>query len=458
MTGDEMSQDSPRYPRHEFLRRGVALGAAVGAGSALGVPGAFAAGTRPSAAARGAASTITYATDVTLGPLLTPFIKKFNKEHAPLKAGLSLLSGSYPTLIATRFAGGGKGIDMVFSDPGYAELWYKSGWIQALDGLPGLKALNADIAGASLKKELFASDGKQIAIPYYSGLDLFVYNKATLAKYHVAPPNTWDELTTACTALKKAGVQFPFSPFWDKDFAFIFSTFLSHCASEGMTNVFSPDLEPTFDKSPIALNIVERWRKWYQMGFVSSDVLTGNYTAVQNSFTAGKSAFAHGTLQFVKPWQTTKNTPAFGNTVIALMPGKTRSSVTSLAKYHMTTSTEDREATWEFMKFLAWRDSKNKNAYTVPYGYLVKAFALTAPYKGLLKYPEVKNAFSFVNFKVLQQQSAKAVAMYYPADTAAWFTGFQNKFSSLLQDAVLGNVKPQAALKQAADYARSKNK
>ena len=448
----------PKYPRREFIQRGVALGAAVTGGAALGVPGALAAGNRRSSARRGTATTVTYATDATLGPLLTPFFKRFDKEYAPLKAGLSLLSGSYETLMATRFAGGGKGVDMVFSDPGYAEFWYKSGWIQPLDGLPGLKALNDDIAGSSLKAELHASDGKQIAIPYYSGLDLFVYNKSLLANNNLTPPTTWDELTTACTTLKKAGLQFPFSPFWDKDFAFIFSTFLSHCASEGMKSAFDANLEPTFDKSPIALHVLERWRKWYQMGFVSSDVLTGNYTAVQNLFSAGKSAFGHGTLQFVKPWQTTKNTPAFGNTEIALMPGKTHTSVTSLSLYHMTTATQDREATWELMKYLSWRDSKSKNAYAVPYGYLVKAFALTAPYKGLLKSPEVKRAFNFLDFKVLQQQSANAASLYYPADRAVWFTGFQNKFSSLLQDAVLGNIKPQAALKQAADYARSKNK
>jgi ABC-type glycerol-3-phosphate transport system substrate-binding protein len=451
-----MSEDGSTYARREFLRRGIALGAALAAPGALGAERAFARG----AATRGTlgTTTITYATDASLGPYLTPFFKKFGTEYAPLKAQLSLLSGAYETLIATRFAGGATGIDMVFSDPGYAEFWYKSGWIQPLDGLPGLDALNADISGASLKTDLLASDGKQIAIPYYSGLDLFVYNKAMLAKYGVKPPKTWDELTAACGKLKKAGVQFPFSPFWDKDFAFIFSTFLSHCASDGMKSAFDAKLNPTFDKSPIALEILTRWRQWYQAGYVSSDVLTGNYTAVSGLFSAGRSAFAHGTLQFVKPWQTTKGTPAYGNTEIILMPGKTHTSVTTLSKYHMTSQTKNRDATWELMKYLAWRDVKNGNQYTVPFGYLVKAFALTAPYKGLLKSLQVKQAFSFLDFKTLEAQSANASAMFYPADRAVWFNDFQNKFSGLLQDAVLGHTSPQSALTQAADYARKRNK
>ena len=136
-------------------------------------------------------------------------------------------------MLETKFAAGAPGIDMVLADPGYANYWYESGWTQALDGLPGLAQINADMSIPSLKPDLISSDGKQMAIPYYNGTVLFAYNKALLSKYDVAPPTTWAEFTAACTKMKKAGLDYPFAAFWDADFGIVFYNFLAHCAVRG---------------------------------------------------------------------------------------------------------------------------------------------------------------------------------------------------------------------------------
>ena len=228
---------SQRFSRRELLMRGGALGA-----SALVAPllarqgsGLLKGAVRPQATT----TTVTYCTDSSLGPLIQPFVTKFNKQFAPVSAQLSLIPTNYETVLETKFAAGAPGIDMVLADPGYANYWYESGWTQALDGLPGLAQINADMSIPSLKPDLISSDGKQMAIPYYNGTVLFAYNKALLSKYDIAPPTTWAEFTAACTKMKKAGLDYPFAAFWDADFGIVFYNFLAHCASEGMTTGFN---------------------------------------------------------------------------------------------------------------------------------------------------------------------------------------------------------------------------
>lgn len=439
------------WSRRELLVRGAALGAGALVVPRLGaVRGLVGQGTRDATA-----TTITYVTDSSLGPLIAPFVSIFNKQFSPLKAQLSLIPTDYETVMETKFAAGAPGIDMVLADPGYANYWYESGWTQALDGLPGLAELNADMAVPSLKPDLISGDGKQMAIPYYNGTILFTYNKSLLAKNDIAPPTTWAEFTAACKKLKKAGVEYPYAAFWDADFGLIFYNFLAHCASEGLTTGFdSKTLEPTFDTNPIAISVLEQWQEWFKLGFVSTDVLASTYSSVSGLFSAGKAAFSTADTQFVKPWQTTKGTPAYGNTEIALMPGKTHATMTFMAVYAMTKSAQDRDATWEFMKFMAWRDSKQNNEYVVPFGYLVEGFGLTAPYKGLLAENRVKKAFSFLDYSVYLKQSKLAQAMLFPVDRASWFTGFQTAIGAALQSAIVGHTTAAKALKTAADYAR----
>lgn len=440
-----------RVSRRSFLVKAGSIGA-------LGIAAPALAGCASSSTGVGGSSggTITYATDSSLGPLLAPVIQQFNSEYGNLSAQLSLIPTNYETVIQTKFQAGAGGIDVVFSNTGYADYWYESGWIQALDGLPGLEQMNADLYPQSLKQDLFASsDGKQIAVPYYSDTLLFTYNKSLLNRHDIAVPTTWDEFTAACQKLKKAGLTYPFAPFWDSDFGSVLFTFLAHCASQGMTQAFTANKEPTFDTSPIALEVLEQWQKWFKDGFVASGILSSDYATVQGQFNAGQGAFAIASGQFVKPWATTPGTPAYQNTAIAMMPGTSHGTFTEMSTYMMAKSASDRESAWELMRFLSWRDPKGQNAYVTPTKYLLKAFGLFAPYKELLSEPETAELMSFLDYGTYKEQAALAQNLLYPADHAAWFAGWQTAMCSQLQLAILGHATAADALKSGADYARA---
>ena len=445
-----------KLSRRDFIATSSLLGAGVliapkleGLGHSVGQPRL--------AHPRVAAATVTYATDASLGPLLTPVINQFNSEYRPLRAQLSLIPTDYETVIQTKLEAGAGGIDVVFSNAGYAEFWYESGWTRALDGFPGLASLNADIDPPSLKQDLFSSkDGKQIALPYYSNTLLFTYNKSLLAKHGVTVPTTWSEFTAACEKLQKAGLDHPFAPFWDSDFGNTVFQFFAHCASQGMTKAFAANKEPIYDTSPIALEVLAQWQEWFKKGIVASDVLTSDYTSVAGQFNAGQAAFAVASGQFVKPWATTKGTPVYRNTAIALMPGTTHGTFTEMATYMMAKATSNPDNAWELMRFLSWRDPKDGNAYVTPTDYLLKAFGLFAPYKGLLSEPETVKLMDFLDFGVYKKQAGLAQNLLYPADHAAWFAGWQTVMASELQAAILGHTTPAKALKTAANYARQR--
>jgi ABC-type glycerol-3-phosphate transport system substrate-binding protein len=424
---------------------------------------ALAAATAPSAFARtlkttrrASVPTVTYGTDAGLGPYLSPWFKAFNSEYSNAHGSLALFGSYYPDVEA-RLAAGGKGIDVVFSDPGYAETWYKNGWIRPLDGLPGLAELNADVLPVDLRKDLYATDGKQISIPYYNALRLFAYNEQLLHKVSKTVPTSWDEVTTLLGQLKSAGVESPYCAFWNKDFNTIVYTFLAHCASDGMTDAFdsSPHNLPILDKSSVAHEVMNRWISWYKNGYVSGDIVSSSYTTISGLFAAGKSAFTDYSGQEIKPWQTTKSNASYGQTKIALMPGKTQGTLTDTSTYHITTASQNVPEAWELAKFLSWRDPKKASQYTVPIGYLLDDFGLTAPYKGLLGGRAVAKSLSFLDLSIYKQQSSKATNLLYPADRQPWFSGWMTTMASALQSAIIGQTSVDGAFAQGSSYAKA---
>ena len=83
--------------------------------------------------------------------------------------------------------------------------WAEAGWVQPIDGLPGLDALNADMF--PYIRQAMSYRGKQYGTPYYGDIFVYMYDQKALATAHVAkPPVTLDELKAAALEVKKAGL------------------------------------------------------------------------------------------------------------------------------------------------------------------------------------------------------------------------------------------------------------
>src|SRR5215470_170017 len=83
--------------------------------------------------------------------------------------------------------------------------WVEAGWIQPIDGLPGLAELDRDLFPFNL--EALKYKGKQYGTPYYGDIYVYLCDKKGLQKAGVDKlPVTLDQLKQAALAVKKAGI------------------------------------------------------------------------------------------------------------------------------------------------------------------------------------------------------------------------------------------------------------
>ena len=134
--------------------------------------------------------------------------------------------------------------------------WVEAGWVQPIDGLPGLVELNRDISAFNV--EALKYKGKQYGTPYYGDIYVYMYDRKAAQRAGVdKPPVTLEQLKQAALAVKKAGLaEYPIlkgfktnvdglSEFWSMVFA-----------SGG--NLFDDELNPVYpDKDKTALEVLE---------------------------------------------------------------------------------------------------------------------------------------------------------------------------------------------------------
>lgn len=392
--------------------------------------------------------------DSAVGPLYEPYIKDFNTKYAPLQVETSYVTGDYPTLTQTQLAGGNVDYDVLFADDGFAKKWFDSGWIRALDDIDGIKDVLADL-NPGIEANCRTPDGKLITLPYYRGVEIFIYNKAHLDKINATVPKTWDEFVATATELKAKGVvSTPYSPFWTQQFQVIWTELLAEAFSDGAGDFFDANLKPIFKDDPVVASTLTRWNQMYKAGLVPQDIFTMDYGSVANIFAGGKSSFTirYGPqlVQFTDPKQST----AAAGVKNAPMPGKTGITLDRGAWWMMTANTPQPQTAWQLMRYLAWKDITGQ--YYFQKNLLAIGLGLQTAFNSVNNDPDVKAAWSKwsdADLLLAQIKNSKSVG---PVVLAPWYGQFQITASQLLQQAVTGTLSVNDALKQAADYVTSK--
>ena len=62
--------------------------------------------------------------------------------------------------------------------------WVEAGWVQPIDGMPGLKELNDDMF--PFIREAMFYKGKQYGTPYYGDIYVYMYDKKALQQAGIA--------------------------------------------------------------------------------------------------------------------------------------------------------------------------------------------------------------------------------------------------------------------------------
>ena len=80
--------------------------------------------------------------------------------------------------------------------------WVEAGWMQPVDGMDNLDALNEDMY--PYNREALFYKGEQYGTPYYGDIYVYLYDKKTLADAGVEnAPVTLDELSATAVDLRR---------------------------------------------------------------------------------------------------------------------------------------------------------------------------------------------------------------------------------------------------------------
>lgn len=326
--------------------------------------------------------------------------------------------GNYHQIVETKLLGGEKP-SVMYSESEYMYRWWKAGFIQDVEGL-------TDRPTDFYKKEMFPfgvqqlslPNGKLGGLPYYSGYNAFVYNKAHLDKAGLQPPKTWEEMVAQAKELQGKGIsKHPFLSAQNHEWASLSWSIFAIWYSEGEP-VFDEENKPTFADGGVAFKkVIEMHKQWLDDGITPPDILTQEGESVP-AFMTGDHTFmvVHDyDQQGFNTGEKSKVKGMIGNT---LMPGKTNQTLSWTACYLMGARDVDRQHAWNLMQWLGGK--ANDDQYHGSKRWALET-GLGAPHREVMEDPEVLAAWKKwrdmdVHVKQLENSKGRAVekTMWFP--------------------------------------------
>ncbi|WP_217996335.1 ABC transporter substrate-binding protein [Alicyclobacillus shizuokensis] len=194
-------------------------------------------------------------------------------------------------------------------------------------------------------------DGEIYGLPLGTNDLALFYNKSLLAKAHVSPPKTWDELLNVAKKLKSSSTYgLAFSAPKDEQATWQFAPFL-----------WTNGGNYTHFDSPQAIQALELWTNLVKTGGASKSVVNFSQNEVYNEFAAGRAAMMVMGPWEVPPLKQTKidygvvplPTPKAGQTPISPIGGEDW-TITSSA------TPEQQKAAWTFLQWTQQKDTLEK--------------------------------------------------------------------------------------------------
>jgi multiple sugar transport system substrate-binding protein len=431
---DDVLGTAGRIGRREFLKAGVA------AGAALALP-------RFASPAR-AADSLSMHTWSAAVDVVKSHLSAFEK-----KTGIRVDYGNAPwaqyrETMVTKFAGGAP-VDLLWVSDAWLPEWAEAGWIAPIDSYDFLMRYNADVV--PFCTESMTYKGHQYGLTYYTDYMAFLYDADKLAAAGFsAPPKSWDEVVEQSLVMKQKGIaDYPLMlPMAQESWLVEFLSALVF--SHGGT--FTDDAGKSIMQDPkkggvAALRfIVDAVQKHKIVS--PACVETGELAALK-ALSAGGPAFAILPKYRLRVLNDAAQSKVAGRIKQAMMPmGKDGSHATvGWMRFHgMSAETAKNKARAEqTARLIEWFGGKADGKYLFQ-----KILFLDAGsdfgVKPLYEDPEIQAAYAkFADFEMVraQQALARKKDVIQP-----WFGEWNEANGAAWQAAVLGNATPEAALAQ----------
>lgn len=335
-------------------------------------------------------------------------------------------SDNYRDRMVTSFIGGTE-FDVVYVRDNFLAEWAAAGWIQPIEGMPGLEKYTDDLPQAVIDQVSY--DGQIYGLPYYSGMNTFAYNAAHLEAAGIdAPPTTWDELLEQAQAVKDAGVTNAPIILQLQQGQYITTTLEIVAAGFGGT-LFDREYQPTFMEDGSAMRQAIDWiARGLEAGLIDEASLSSGDHDIVRAMSAGTHTFTLLADYNVKTINDPEQSQTAGDVEAALIPGDgdVESGTTSYVRlYAITGDAEDPQQAWRLVEFLGGADATGD--YYVPKRWALE-FGLGFAYTSMYQDEDIRAALQeWIDPDVLAEQSEYAVnrdyrfvPMFSEWETDAW--------------------------------------
>jgi ABC-type glycerol-3-phosphate transport system substrate-binding protein len=336
--------------------------------------------------------------------------------------------------------------------------WVEAGWVQPIDGMPGVKELNDDMF--PFIREAMFYKGRQYGTPYYGDIYVYMYDKKALQQAGISKaPATLDGLKDAALEIKKAGaVQYPIlkgfktnvdglSEFWSMVFA-----------SGG--RLFNEALDPIYpNEDKTALGVLE-WLVEAMHGWKIFDPrgLELDETQARDVYLSGQGIFTSNVGNVIPRANDPQISKRAGDIQMMRFPalqdlGKGPMGWSRL--YGISSETKVKDAAWRLIYYLGGKDGKGE--YFSAKDWYLK-YGIGYPFKSLDQDPDIQAAQRKTGYdlEVLRQQFANSRAR--ENINATWYSEWDRFTQQQIQSALLRQVKPAEALAASAKKAQDLKK
>ena len=336
--------------------------------------------------------------------------------------------------------------------------WVEAGWVQPIDGLPGLDALNADMF--PYINQAMHYGGKQYGTPYYGDIFVYMYIGKDLAAAGVKqPPVTLEQLKKAALEVKKAGItEYPILKGYKTDVDGLSEFWSMVLASGG--HLFNAALDPVYpseDKTALAvlewlLDAMHTWKIMDPRG------LQMDQTQARDTFLGGQGVFTSNVGNVLPRANNKAYSKRAGDIFMTRFPalqdvGKGPMGWSRM--YGMSAGTKVRDASWRLLSYMGGQDKSG--AYAAAKDWYLK-FGVGYPFKSMDADPHIIAAQKAAGYDPAIRSQQYGTASMRENISSSWYSEWDRFTQEQIQNVLLQQTKPLAALEASAAKARALKK
>jgi len=336
--------------------------------------------------------------------------------------------------------------------------WVEAGWVQPIDGLPGLAELDRDIFPFNL--EALKYKGKQYGTPYYGDIYVYMYDRKTAQKAGVdKAPVTLDALKQAALAVKKAGLaDYPIVKGFKTNVDGL-SEFWSMVFASG-SNLFDEALEPLYpDKDKTALGVLE-WlvQAVHDWKILDPKGLELDETQARDVFISGQGVFTSNVGNVLPRSNNPKFSKRAGDIAPTRFPGLAdvgKGPMGWTRLYCIDAKTKAKDAAWRLIAYMGGKD-KNGEYYSAKDWYA--KYGVGYAFMSLDKDPDMIRIHKEAGWDLDVRSQQYATARSRTNIKAPWYNEWDRFTQQQVQNALIKKASPRDALTASANKARELKK